>query len=275
MYNRPSTNTFRAPPDDGANNNIYYGRIPQRVPRCNKTPKRLELFHDNFVLDSAVPTKLLNLCTYKDERAFTQRRYSAATGDPNDFKDNGFALRQVHYESTTHRAGQNSWQEGTATNVANGNPVSAHIYEYTTQIDVTESNNIEGAEKGITPVQIIFCLRRRTRRRSTPHRWFFNAFGRILRPNVCVLLDVGTRPGLSSNYRLWKAFDINSNVGGACGEIMTFKGKYGQTLLNPLGVAAQHFEIRIQDVQHPGQVSVLVRFVGLTAYMIIRLFAGE
>ncbi|KAH9031109.1 chitin synthase N-terminal-domain-containing protein [Lactarius pseudohatsudake] len=25
-------------------------------------------------------------------------RYSAATGDPNDFKDNGFTLRQVHYD---------------------------------------------------------------------------------------------------------------------------------------------------------------------------------
>jgi chitin synthase len=50
-----------------------------------------------------------------------------------------------------------------------------------------------------------------------------------------VLLDVGTRPGPSSIYHLWKAFDINSNVGGACGEIVAFKGKYGETLFNPLG----------------------------------------
>jgi cellulose synthase/poly-beta-1,6-N-acetylglucosamine synthase-like glycosyltransferase len=35
---------------------------------------------------------------------------------------------------------------------------------------------------------------------------------------------------------LWKAFDINSNVGGACGEIVALKGKYGQNLLNPLGL---------------------------------------
>jgi hypothetical protein len=60
------------------------------------TPRRL--FHGNFVLDSAVPTKPLNLCAYKDEREFTHMRYSAATGDPNDFKDNGFTLRQVHYD---------------------------------------------------------------------------------------------------------------------------------------------------------------------------------
>lgn len=30
---------------------------------------------------------------------------------------------------------------------------------------------------------------------------FFNAFGPILQPNVCVLLDVGTQPGPSSIYR--------------------------------------------------------------------------
>ena len=110
-----------APPhhEDDMNNNIRYGHIPQRVPRRNKTLKRVEcvvflllsspkleththtihrLFHGNFVLDSAVPTKLLNLCAYKDEREFTHMRYSAATGDPNDFKDNGFTLRQVHYD---------------------------------------------------------------------------------------------------------------------------------------------------------------------------------
>ena len=54
-------------------------------------------------------------------------------------------------------------------------------------------------------------------------------------PNVCVLLDVGTRPGKNSIYRLWKAFDVNSNVGGACGEIAVYKGKNWKYLLNPLG----------------------------------------
>lgn len=59
------------------------------------------------------------------------------------------------------------------------------------------------------------------------HR-FFNAFGPILQPNVCVLLDVGTQPGPSSIYRLWKAFDINSNVAGACGcASISLSSKYG------------------------------------------------
>ncbi len=56
------------------------------------------LFHGNFVLDSAVPTKLLNMCALRNEREFTHMRYSAATCDPNDFKDSGFTLRQLHYD---------------------------------------------------------------------------------------------------------------------------------------------------------------------------------
>jgi chitin synthase len=45
-----------------------------------------------------VPTGLLNLCPHNDGREFTHLRYSAATGDPNDFKDNGFHLRQELFD---------------------------------------------------------------------------------------------------------------------------------------------------------------------------------
>ena len=67
-------------------------------------------------------------------------------------------------------------------------------------------------------------------------RWLFGSiWAHCIQPNVCVLLDVGTRPGNNSIYRLWKAFDVNSSVGGACGEIATYKGKNWSLLLNPLG----------------------------------------
>ena len=58
----------------------------------------------------------------------------------------------------------------------------------------------------------------------------------VQQPNVCVLLDVGTRPGSKSIYHLWKAFDVNSNVAGACGEIAAYKGKNWSGLVNPLGL---------------------------------------
>lgn len=300
--------------DDQPESNIRYGRIPQRVPRRYKTLKKVELFHGNLVLDSAVPSKLLDMSAVRNEREFTHMRYSAATCDPNDFKDSGFTLRQVHYDpprrtelfivmtmynesedlfcrsmhgvikNVAHLCkrdrsktwGKDGWkkvvvcivsdgrqkinsrtlsviatmgayQDGIAKNVVNGKPVTAHIYEYTTQISVTPSMKIEGAEKGVIPVQIIFCLKEKNQKKINSHRWFFNAFGPILQPNVCVLLDVGTMPGPTSIYHLWKAFDINSNVGGACGEIVALKGKYGQYLINPL-VAAQNFEYKMSNI---------------------------
>jgi chitin synthase len=38
------------------------------------------------------------MCALRTEREFTHMRYSAATCDPNNFKDSGFTLRQVHYD---------------------------------------------------------------------------------------------------------------------------------------------------------------------------------
>ncbi|KJA15623.1 glycosyltransferase family 2 protein [Hypholoma sublateritium FD-334 SS-4] len=300
--------------DARSENNIRYGRIPQRVPRRYKTTKKVELFHGNFVLDNAVPKKLLEMCPNRIDREFTHMRYSAATCDPNDFKDSGFTLRQVHYDPprrtelfivmtmynedeelfcrTMHGViknivhlckrdrsktwGKDGWKKVVVCIVSDGRSkinsrtlsviaamgayqedvakmrigkqdVTAHIYEYTTQISVNPSLKIEGAEKGIVPVQVIFCLKEKNQKKINSHRWFFNAFGAILQPNVCVLLDVGTMPGPTSIYHLWKAFDINSNVGGACGEIVALKGKYGRNLLNPL-VAAQNFEYKMSNI---------------------------
>ena len=71
---------------------------PPRASSFNLTLTSCRLFHGNFVLDSAIPTNFLNLCACKDDREFTHIRYSAATRDSNDFKDNGFTLRTVHYD---------------------------------------------------------------------------------------------------------------------------------------------------------------------------------
>jgi len=106
---------------------------------------------------------------------------------------------------------------------------------------------VEDASRGVVPIQVIFCLKEKNQKKINSHRWFFNAFGPILQPNVCVLLDVGTEPGSTSIYHLWKAFDINSNVGGACGEIVALKGRYLRNLLNPL-VAAQNFEYKMSNI---------------------------
>ncbi|KAG9051636.1 Chitin synthase, class 1 [Tulasnella sp. UAMH 9824] len=300
-----------APPEE---TNIRYGRIPQRVPRRYKTMKKVGLYHGNLVFDCPVPSKLLDMCANRTDREVTHLRYTAATCDPNDFKDEKYTLRQVLYDPprrtelfivmtmynedeelfarTMHGViknvahlctrdrsktwGKDGWkkvvvcivsdgrqkinsrtlsviaamgiyQDGVGKNVVNKKPVTAHIYEYTTQVTVTPELRLHGSERGTVPVQVIFCLKEKNQKKINSHRWFFNAFGPVLLPNVCVLLDVGTMPGPTSIYHLWKAFDINSNVGGACGEIVALKGKYGLNLLNPL-VAAQNFEYKMSNI---------------------------
>ena len=106
---------------------------------------------------------------------------------------------------------------------------------------IVESKN---SDSGYVPVQMMFCLKEKNAKKLNSHRWFFNAFGPVIDPRVCVLLDVGTRPGPTSIYQLWKAFDLNSNVAGACGEIKPVKGALAKNLLNPL-VAAQNFEYKM------------------------------
>lgn len=139
------------------------------------------------------------------------------------------------------------YQEGVAKNVVNGKPVQMHLYEYTTQLSVDSNLKFRGREKGMMPTQIIFALKENNAKKINSHRWCFNAFGRVLQPNVCILLDVGTMPRPKSIYHLWKAFDINSNVAGACGEIVALKGKMWSALLNPL-VAAQNFEYKMSNI---------------------------
>ncbi|KAF5380437.1 hypothetical protein D9615_004664 [Tricholomella constricta] len=132
-------------------------------------------------------------------------------------------------------------------NMVNNKEVTAHLFEYTTTFALDPNVHFKYPDKGIVPTQIIFCMKERNQKKINSHRWFFNAFAPMLQPNVCVLLDVGTRPGNNSIYRLWKTFDVNSSVGGACGEISTYKGKNWSLLLNPL-VAAQNFEYKISSI---------------------------
>lgn len=139
------------------------------------------------------------------------------------------------------------YQDGIAKNYVNGEEVQAHIFEYTTQVSLDPDMKFQGAEKGIVPVQMLFCLKEKNAKKINSHRWLFNAFCPLLHPIVCVLLDVGTRPGNSTIYHLWKAFDSDSNVAGACGEIKAMIGPMGKNLIN-LFVAAQNFEYKMSNI---------------------------
>ncbi len=144
-------------------------------------------------------------------------------------------------------AGMGVFQEGIAKQQVNSKDVTAHIYEYTTQVGLQIKNDVVQIIPKKQPVQMLFCLKEKNQKKINSHRWFFQAFGRVLNPNICVLLDAGTRPGGNSIYQLWKAFDLEPMCAGACGEIKAMLGTGGKHLLNPL-VATQNFEYKMSNI---------------------------
>lgn len=56
------------------------------------------------------------------------------------------------------------------------------------------------------------------------------AYGRRKDTLILRVCPVAINPALQSR------FDLNSNVGGACGEVAVYKGKWWRGLLNPLGI---------------------------------------
>ncbi|MCJ1312148.1 Chitin synthase, class 2 [Agyrium rufum] len=143
------------------------------------------------------------------------------------------------------------YQDGVMKRDVDGKETVAHVFEYTTQLSVTSNQQlIRPTDDGPTtlpPVQMIFCLKQKNSKKINSHRWLFNAFGRILNPEVCILIDAGTKPGPRSLLHLWEAFYNDKDLGGACGEITAMLGRGGRNLLNPL-VAAQNFEYKISNI---------------------------
>ncbi|KAF3761110.1 family 2 glycosyltransferase [Cryphonectria parasitica EP155] len=143
------------------------------------------------------------------------------------------------------------YQDGVVKKAVGDQETVAHIFEYTTQLSVTPSQQLirplDDSPQTLPPVQMIFCVKQKNSKKINSHRWLFNAFGRILNPEVCILIDAGTKPSPRSLLALWEGFYNDKDLGGACGEIHAMLGKGGKKLLNPL-VAVQNFEYKISNI---------------------------
>lgn len=142
------------------------------------------------------------------------------------------------------------YQDGVMKKQVDGKDTVAHIFEYTTQLSIDATPQLvlpHGDDpNNLVPVQIIFVVKAKNQKKINSHRWLFNAIGKMLDPEVCVLIDAGTKPGHKSIYYLWEAFYNDPDLGGACGEIHAMI-KGGKKLLNPL-VAAQNFEYKMSNI---------------------------
>ncbi|KAI0481350.1 glycosyltransferase family 2 protein [Xylariaceae sp. FL0804] len=134
-----------------------------------------------------------------------------------------------------------------------GKDTTAHVFEYTTQLSVTPDQQLVRPSSdpddpnNLPPAQLLFCLKAKNSKKINSHRWLFNAFGRILNPEVVILIDAGTKPSPQALLALWQGFYNDKNLGGACGEIHAMLGQRGKKLLNPI-VAVQNFEYKISNV---------------------------
>ncbi|OSX60115.1 glycosyltransferase family 2 protein [Postia placenta MAD-698-R-SB12] len=142
------------------------------------------------------------------------------------------------------------YQDGVMKKQVDGKDTVAHIFEYTTQLSVDPTPQLilpHGDDHAnLVPVSIILVIKAKNQKKINSHRWLFNAIGRMLEPEYCVLIDAGTKPGHKSIYYLWEAFYNDPHLGGCCGEIHAML-EGGRKLLNPL-VAAQNFEYKMSNI---------------------------
>jgi chitin synthase len=56
-------------------------------------------------------------------------------------------------------------------------------------------------------------LKQENEKKINSHRWLFNAIGRMLKPEVCVLIDAGTKPGHKAIYHCECEVSHDENIG--------------------------------------------------------------
>ncbi|KAJ3287962.1 Chitin synthase, class 1 [Rhizoclosmatium sp. JEL0117] len=161
---------------------------------------------------------------------------------------------KVHPKTLDVLSVMGCYMDGLPRASVNDKPVTGHIFEFSTQVRVnshlvtrfadTPGKNNPGK---MFPMQTIFLLKEKNAKKINSHRWFFKAVCDQLDPEICILIDVGTKPTERSFYHLYRAFERNPNVAGACGEIAAELGPWMKNLLNPL-VAVQNFEYKMSNI---------------------------
>ena len=68
-------------------------------------------------------------------------------------------------------------------------------------------------------INFVFAIKQRNDGKINSHRWFFQGLCKYLKPDLCLMLDIGTRPDKHAVFKLYKYMLKHEFCGGCCGEI--------------------------------------------------------
>jgi cellulose synthase/poly-beta-1,6-N-acetylglucosamine synthase-like glycosyltransferase len=89
-----------------------------------------------------------------------------------------------------------------------------HIFQVTTW-DFGMTDDVLKSRR----INFMFAIKHRNDGKINSHKWFFQGVCKYLKPEYCLMLDIGTKPTENALLKLYNFMQIDKHCGGCCGEI--------------------------------------------------------
>jgi len=89
-----------------------------------------------------------------------------------------------------------------------------HIFQVTTWNFGLKEDYLKGRR-----INFMFAIKHRNDGKINSHKWFFQGVCKYLKPQFCLMLDIGTKPDKYALVKLYNYMKANPQNGGCCGEI--------------------------------------------------------
>ena len=89
-----------------------------------------------------------------------------------------------------------------------------HVFQVTTWDIGLEDDILKGRR-----MHIMFAVKHRNDGKINSHKWFFQGMCKYLKPQLCLMLDIGTQMDDYALIKLYAHMQADKFCGGCCGEI--------------------------------------------------------